>query len=162
MAAVTIAALACGAALLAAEKREELVIASPSVRAVGVVGALALVAVSFVGVVGSSALAASERALDKGRYDEARSQADKAERWWPWSPDPWRQLGDTQTELGDAAAARVSYRKAISKDDGDWKLWYDLSSVSDGAESRRALAEAIRRNRYAADDTSEEPSSVSR
>jgi tetratricopeptide (TPR) repeat protein len=161
MGAVTIAALACAAALLAAEKREELIIASPGIRTVGVVGALALVVVSFVGVVGSSALAASERALDKGRYDEARSQARKAEGWWPWSPDPWRQLGDTQAEQGDTAAARQSYLKAISKDDGDWKLWYDLSSVTGGADSRHALAEAIRRNPYAADDT-EEPSSVSR
>ena len=44
------------------------------------------------------------------------------------------------------------YRKAISKDDTDWKLWYDLSTVSNGAESNRALAKAVRLNRYARSD----------
>jgi tetratricopeptide (TPR) repeat protein len=111
-----------------------------------------LAVVAFVGVVGSSALAASDRALGKGRYGEAASQARKAARWWRWSPDPWRQLGDVQATQGDEAAAVESYRKAISKDGTDWKLWYDLYTYSTGADAQAALAEAQRLNRYAASD----------
>ena len=66
MTAVTLAALVCGVAMLAAANRRggESVL-SPRVRATAVVAALALAAVAFVGVVGGSALAASDRALAK-------------------------------------------------------------------------------------------------
>ena len=101
-----------------------------------------------IGLVGASALSASRDALAKGRYGEARSQARKAAHWWRWSPEPWEQLGDTQAEQGDAAAAGASYRKAISKNSGDWMLWYDLSSVSVGPPADRALAEAKRLNPF--------------
>jgi hypothetical protein len=156
MAAVTIAALVCAAALLAfADQRAPPPLLSPRVRAAAVAVGLALAVVAFVGVIGASALAASERALAKGRYDEAASQARKAARWWRWSPDPWRQLGDVQSASGEENDARESYRKAISKDGSDWALWYDLSTVSTGDESRRALAEARRLNRYASSDFGE-------
>ena len=153
MGAVTLAALACGAALLAAaDGRDSPPLLSPGARVAGVTAALLLAIVAFVGVVGASALAASDRALTKGRYGEARSQARKAARWWRWSPDSWRQLGDVAAEQDDSSTASGYYRKAISKDDRDWKLWYDLSTVTNGAESNRALAQARRLNRYASTD----------
>ncbi len=153
---IMIAALACAAALLAAaDRRDPAPLLSPKVRAAAVVVALALAGVAFVGVIGASALAASETALAKGRYDEAGSQARKAARWWRWSPDPWRVLADVQAAQGDDDAARASYRKAISRDRRDWKLWYDLYTVSTGAEAQRALAEARRLNRYASADFEE-------
>jgi tetratricopeptide (TPR) repeat protein len=153
MAAVTLTALTCGAALLAAADRRD---APPPllgpVRIAGVSVALVLAAVAFVGLVGASAMATGDSALDKGRYGEARSEAHKAARWWRWSPEPWRLLGDSQAAEGDLAGARESYRKAISKSRGDWELWYDLSTVTDPPESQRALAEARRLNRYASSD----------
>jgi O-antigen ligase len=153
MTAVTLTALTCAAALLAAADRRD---APPPLlgpaRIGGVSAALLLAAVAFVGLVGASALAAGDSALDKGRYDEAHSQARKASHWWPWSDDPWRLLGDTAAAQGDLAEARRSYRKAISKDGSDWKLWYDLSTVTDPPESQRAVAEARRLNRYATSD----------
>jgi len=153
MSAVTLAALACAAALLAAaDSRASAPILPPRLRAAGVVASLLLGVVAFVGVVGASALAASDRALTKGEYSKAASQARKASRWWRWSPDPWRMLGDIAVARGDSTAARGYYRKAISKDDTDWKLWYDLSTVSDGVESGHALAQAVRLNRYARSD----------
>jgi tetratricopeptide (TPR) repeat protein len=132
------------------------------VRAGGVAAALLLSVLAFVGVVGSSALAASERELAKGKYDEAHSQARKASRWWRWSPEPWRLLGDVAAERGDTVAAAGYYRQAIEKDSGDWRLWYDLSTVTTGAESQRALAEATRRNRFARTDLEEEAGNVPR
>lgn len=161
MGAVTLAGLILAAALLAAADRRDAPLLSPRARAVGVAAALLLSAVAFVGVVGASALAASERALDEERFGEARSQARKASRWWRWSPEPWQRLGDVAAEQGDLQVARAHYRKAISKDRGDWKLWYDLSTVSSGDEARDALAEATRRNRYASTDL-EEAGDVSR
>jgi len=159
MTAVTTAALACAAALLAAaDRRDSPPLLSPGVRAAGVVVGLALAVVAFVGVIGASALAASEDAYTKGRYDEAVSQARKAGTWWRWSPDPWRDLGDAQSASGDDNAARESYRKALSKDGRDWTLWYDLYTVSTGDESRAALAEALRLNRFARSDFEEDDS----
>ena len=152
MSAVTLAALACAAALLTAATSLSTPILSPRLRAAGVVASLLLAVLAFVGVVGSSALAASDRALTKGDYPKAASQARKASKWWRWSPDPWRELGDIAVARNDSQAARTYYRKAISKDDTDWKLWYDLSTVSNGAESNRALARAVRLNRYARSD----------
>jgi O-Antigen ligase len=156
MAAVTLSALAIAAALIAAaDQRDSVPLLSPRARAGGVAAALLLSVVAFVGVVGSSALAASDRALAKGEYGEARSQARKASRWWRWSPDPWRLLGDVAAEQGDTAAAADYYRKAIAEDRRDWRLWYDLSTVTTGNESQRALAEARDLNRYAGSDFEE-------
>jgi hypothetical protein len=155
MPAVTLAALSCAAALLTLGREESVRFLSPRTRAVGTAVAVLLSLVAFVGVVGASALAASERDFAKGRYADAHSEAKKAARWWRWSPDPWRQLGDVAAEQGDTAAARDYYRKAISKDRRDWKLWYDLSTVTTGVESSRALAEARRLNRYASSDFEE-------
>jgi hypothetical protein len=153
MSAVTLAALACAASMLAAaDSRSSAPLLTPGVRVAGVAASLLLAVVAFVGVVGSSALAASDRALGKGQYGEAASQAKKAQHWWRWSPDPWRELGDIAAEQGDGTAAARYYRKALAKDDTDWKLWYDLSTVTSGAESSRALARAVRLNRYAKSD----------
>jgi hypothetical protein len=153
MSAVTLAALACVSALLAAaDGRSSAPLLSPRLRVAGVTASLLLAVVAFMGVVGASALAASDRALAKGRYAEASSQARKAQSWWRWSPDPWRELGDIAAEQGDDAAAAGFYRKAIAKDDTDWKLWYDLSTVTSGAESKDALARAVQLNRYARSD----------
>jgi O-antigen ligase len=153
MTAVTMVALTCAAALLAAADRRDVPppLRTP-VRAVGVSAALLLVAVAFVGLVGASALAASQRALEKGRYDEAHSQARKATRWWRWSAQPWAQLGDVEAVRQDLAAARADYRKALSKNGSDWSLWYDLYTVSEGSDASRALANATRLNRYAQTD----------
>ena len=162
MAAVTLVALSCGAALLAAaDDREGPPLLPIPIRAAGTAVALLFAALAFVGVVGASALGASDRALTKGRYGEASSQARKAASWWRWSPDPWRQLGDTQTAQGDFVAAQKSYRKAISKSRRDWLLWYDLSTVSDGPAAESALSEAARLNPYFRSDL-EGTSDVSR
>ena len=150
MPAVTLTALACAAALLASADDRDALLLSPRTRAAGTIAALLLAVVAFVGVVGASALAASDRELAKGSYTDAASQARKAARWWRWSPQPWQQLGDIASEQGDDAAARGYYLKALSKDDRNWELWYDLSTVTTGPESSRALARAVELNRYRA------------
>jgi tetratricopeptide (TPR) repeat protein len=161
LAAVTLTGLACGIALIAAAAHDEdRRLLPPAARAAGLAGVLLLGVVAFVGLVGASALSASETAFDKGRYGEAEDEARKASRWWRWSPQPWTRLGEAQLEAGDRSAARESFRKATDKDRRDWLLWYDLASVSEGAEARRALAEAGRLNPFYRDDLAEEPADV--
>lgn len=159
--AVTIAALACGIGIVAAAARDEDGWLATPVRWAAVAAALALAVVAFVGLVGASALSASQDALDRGRWAKAEDEARKADRWWRWSPEPWRRLGEAQLGAGDTSAAAASFRKAVSKDRNDWLLWYQLASVTEGAEARRATAEAARLNPFYRDDVQEGTPSAS-
>jgi tetratricopeptide (TPR) repeat protein len=146
---LTLPALACGVALLALRPTESAPrLPSPALRYAGAAAAVALAGVALVGLVGSSANAASQEAAQASPpdYDRAEDQARKAHTWAPWSSEPWQSLGEAQLAQGDAAAARESFRKAISKEPSDWQLWFDLAQASAGAERSRALAQARRLN----------------
>jgi hypothetical protein len=154
MGALTLLALACAAVLLvAADERDDVRPALSPVARIGSVSvAVILLVPAFVGLAGASALDASDGALAKGHYAVAASQARKAERWWRWSPQPWQKLGEAQAQQGDYIGAQSSFRKAISKDGRDWTIWYDLSTVTSGRASARALREVSRLNpRYETD-----------
>ena len=147
--AVTVAALACGAAVIAlrAPPGSELV---PGIRlrvAAGAVAAL-MAGAAFVGLVGASALAASDDAAvaSPPDWDEAADEARKAQDWAPWSSEPWQRLGEAQLGQGDLGAARESFREATDKEPGDWLLWLRLGEASTGAEREAALREAERLN----------------
>jgi O-antigen ligase len=159
--AVTIVALACGVGIVAAAARDEDRSLATPVRWGAVAAALALAVVAFVGLVGASALSASQDALDRGRWEKAEDEARKASRWWRWSPEPWQRLGEAQLGAGDTSSAAASFRKAVSKDRHDWLLWYQLASVTEGAEAQRATAEAMRLNRFYRDDVGEGATSAS-
>jgi tetratricopeptide (TPR) repeat protein len=154
MGALTLLALACAAVLLvAADKRDDVrPTLSPVARIGSVSVAVILLVPAFIGLAGASALDASDGALAKGHYAAAASQARKAARWWRWSPQPWQKLGEAQAQQGDYVGAQSSFRKAISKDGRDWTIWYDLSTVTSGRASARALREVSRLNpRYETD-----------
>jgi len=154
MGALTLLALACAAALLvAADRRDDVRPAlSPVARIGGISVAVVLLVPAFIGLAGASALDASDAALAKGQYASAASQARKAARWWRWSPQPWQKLGEAQAQEGDYIGAQSSFRRAISKDGRDWTIWYDLSTVTSGGASARALREVSRLNpRYQTD-----------
>jgi Flp pilus assembly protein TadD len=55
-------------------------------------------------------------------------------------------VGEAQIGAGNAAAARVSLRKALAEDPGDWNLWFDLARASEGRAQVVALANARRLN----------------
>jgi hypothetical protein len=147
MPAVTLAALFCGLALLAAARRD----AKPKVlhtrvRWTALGGTAALIGFVLLGLLGNGAVSASSKSTDSGHYARAESQARRATHLAPWSAEPWRRLGEAQAVSGDLADARASFRKAITKDRRDWTLWFELADASRGAERQRAFAEASRLN----------------
>jgi O-Antigen ligase len=147
--ALTIAAIACGAALLALRTPGDAEV-MPGLRArvaAGIVAAV-LAGVAFVGLVGSSAVSASEDAATTQApdWDEAEDEARKGERWAPWSSEPWQRLGEAQLGREDLAGARESFRRAIDKEPVEWLLWFRLAEASSGADRRAALDEAQRLN----------------
>jgi hypothetical protein len=147
MPAVTLSALCCGLALLGLGRRDgEPKPLHPGVRWSGFGVTAALAGFALLGLLGNSAVSASSKSTDAGHYVRAKSQARSATHYAPWSSEPWRKLGEAQALAGDLAAARVSFRKAIAKDRGDWTLWFELGDVTSGAERKRALAQASRLN----------------
>jgi O-antigen ligase len=147
MPAITLTALFCGLALLAAARREG---EPQSLRKPVRLGALGvtfiLIGVVVLGLLGNTQVSASSKSTAGGHYARAESQARRATWFAPWSSEPWRKLGEAQALAGRLAAARVSYRKAIAKDPHDWSLWYELAGASGGAARERALAQASRLN----------------
>lgn len=147
--AVTVAAFACGVALIALRGRggPELV-PGPRLRIAAGAVAACMAAAAFVGLVGSSALAASDDAAVSSPPDwnDAAGEARKAQDWAPWSSEPWQRLGEAQVGQGDIAGARESFRKAIDKEPTDWLLWLRLAEASSGSERAAALREAERLN----------------
>ena len=145
--AVTLAGLACGAAVLVGGRRGEHERALTRVHRVAGLAAVGVAAAfAFATYVGNSALAVSSDAATEGRYERAATEARRATRWTPWASDPWEAIAEAQLARGDEAAARESFRRAIRRDPRDWSLWYGLARASDGAERAAALARARRLN----------------
>ena len=138
MAAVTLAALACGVAVLLAARGAESPLARASrVPAIALAGLLCTVAVG--GYVGNQAAASASDALDAERLGTAASDAKRARWCQPWSPEPWRLLGEAQLQAGRVAEARTSFLRGLRKDSRDWELWLDLALSTRGQERRAAL-----------------------
>jgi hypothetical protein len=147
MPAVTLTALACGLALLTlARGQRPAHPLRPKVRMTALGGTAVLVAFVLLGLLGNSAISASSKSADAGRLARAESQARRAMNFAPWSAEPWRRLGEEQVLAGKSAAARASFRKALTKDRRDWTLWFELAQASRGRERADALHEASRLN----------------
>jgi hypothetical protein len=123
--AVTLAGLLCGVAALrnAPAARREL---PGRARTVGVAAAVGLAAFAVVGLAGNRAL--------------ANGDVRAAERWAPWSAEPYRL--ESRARGGDAALLR----RALARDPHDWSLWAALARVGTGPERRRAALMAARLN----------------
>jgi len=138
MTAVTFAALACGVALLLAARGAAAPLGRASrVPAIALAGILCAVAVG--GYVGNQVAASASDALDAEHLGTAASDAKRARRWQPWSPEPWRLLGEAELQAGRVGAARTSFLRGLQKDSRDWELWLDLALATRGHERRAAL-----------------------
>jgi O-Antigen ligase len=137
--AVTVAALACAAAPLSSSDGRRL----PRVVAV-VPAALCLLAVPAF--LGNRAAAEAVSAYDRGSWRDAEDAARSARTLQPWSPEPWRVLGEAQLAQGSVAPARRSFRRGLAEDPDEWELWLDLGLASEGPARRRAFERAARLN----------------
>jgi hypothetical protein len=145
--AVTIAALACAAALLAAARGDEAERPlSGGARAAALATSLLAAVAGVGGYVGAAALAESRAAFDAGAFERARREADNAVRLAPWSEDALLALGEARLALGERDEARAAFRDAAAKEPNDWYAWYELALASDGSERASALDRASRLN----------------
>jgi Flp pilus assembly protein TadD len=140
MPAVTLTGLFCGVSVLLAARGEEAPRPGRVPRAVGVAVAALVGLVALVGYAGNRAEASASDALDASRLPTAVADARQARRWEPWSPVPWRLLGEAQLQAGQVDEARASFRRGIAKDSRSWELWFDLALTERGRARRLALA----------------------
>jgi hypothetical protein len=137
--AVTVAALACAAAPITSLDGVRVP------RALAVVPA-ALCLLTVPAFVGNRAAAEAASAFDRGSWRDAEDAARSARALQPWSPEPWRLLGEAQLAQGLLAPARRSFRAGLAEDPDEWELWLDLGLASEGAARRRAFEQASRLN----------------
>jgi O-Antigen ligase len=138
--AVTLAAFLCGTAiLLAARTASRRAPLAPWLRWSLTAGALLSAAFATLALVGNASLSRSETAREQGRFEAAAVDARRARALMPWSPAPWEALGRAQLAAGYPSDAAASFRRALSDDQGDWQLWYELSTVTRGRERARSL-----------------------
>ena len=144
MPAITLAALACGAAVLIAVRGAAgpTVTIPPPLRYACFGLVLILGVFSLETFVGNRDASASASAVARQSWSKAARDARGAERWLPWSSEPWQLLGDARFGAGDFAGAARAYRKAIAVDPRNWELWFDLGYSTDGKESDAAFARA--------------------
>ena len=142
--AVTLAGLLCGASILLFGRRwtPPRPLSFPT-RLLGAVAAVAAALFAAIALLGNSALSRSETAREQWKPARAAADARRARSLMPWSPRPWEALGRAQVAAGLLPQARLSFRKAISMDRGDWRLWYDLASATSGPAEHRALQHAV-------------------
>jgi hypothetical protein len=140
--AVTLPALACGAAVVVLARRAEPVPFGAGRRAAILVPGAVLLVAALVMHVGNRAADASEQAIARGDDGAARAQARRARTWMPWAALPWQLTGEAELATHRDRAARAALHRALSRDSQDWSVWYDLATVTTGAEHRDALRRA--------------------
>jgi hypothetical protein len=145
--AVTLAALACGAAILVSAREDKSVFALRARIRAGVIAIASLLLLfAVVGLVGNTATSSATNAADAGDWRRVQAKADTARRWAPWSATPLQLHAEAQLAAGRLGSARRDFERAVAKESHDWTLWFGLSQVSDGRAARRALSQARRLN----------------
>ncbi|HET8872362.1 MAG TPA: O-antigen ligase family protein, partial [Gaiellaceae bacterium] len=137
--AVTVTALACAAAPITSSDGRRV----PRLLAIVPAALCLLVVPAFLG---NRAAAKAESAYDRGAWRDAEDAARSARSLQPWSPEPWRLLGEAQLAEGALAPARNSFRKGLVEDRDEWELWLDLGLASEGRARRGAFEQAARLN----------------
>jgi O-antigen ligase/polysaccharide polymerase Wzy-like membrane protein len=139
LAAVTVAALACGAATLVPADGPRLP------RGWAVAAGAFCIAAAFA-FAGNRQLAEATAAADRDDQPAAAAAARSARTLQPWSAEPWKLLGEAQIASDSTAAGRRSFRRATLKNPNDWEAWLDLGLASSGAARKAAFARAKQLN----------------
>jgi O-antigen ligase len=144
--AVTLAGLACAAALITLADRTRPPLLRRRARALVVTVTSLLALSALAGLAGNQALASASAAADADDPARAARYARWAERLVPWSPTPWRLHGEALLAQGEVEAAEGDFRRAVAKDAADWESWADLALIGAPSARRAAAAEANRLN----------------
>jgi O-Antigen ligase/Tetratricopeptide repeat len=139
MPAVTLCTVLLAAALVRLSGTGNATAVRASIRATLLVSAAVLAAAATVAHAGNVAIDDAHRALDRGDAAAARSAADRARRFAPWSAEPWRLLGEAELAAGRVRLARQHLRRAVAEDPGEWQTWLALAFASSGADRAAAL-----------------------
>ena len=116
---------------------------------IGVAGLATILAVAaLAGLAGNRASAEADSALAANRLPAAADDAARAQRWMPWSPEPWSQLGNAQLAAGDVAAARASFNHELRLDRTNWSAWLDVARAAPRRARARDLRIATRLNPF--------------
>jgi O-antigen ligase/polysaccharide polymerase Wzy-like membrane protein len=133
--AVTVAALACGAAMVVPPTGLRL-------PKLAVIAPLVLCVAALFAYAGNRVLAEALVAADSGDFSTSADRARTAHRLQPWSAEPWRLLGEAELAGGADAAARRSFRRGLEQNPYNWELWLGLGLASEGTEQRAAWTRA--------------------
>ena len=144
LAGVTLPVIFIGVALLVAAEPDSTPTSGAARHALALAGSAVILACLMT--LGDVPLTRATAAADAGNWRISAREARHAERWMPWSSEPWRILGEAELALGEKAQARRALLVARSKDPQSWQIWFDLSAADRGAASARALARARRLN----------------
>jgi O-Antigen ligase len=140
--AITLAALACGCAVLVRARRETTREPLAGVRrSLWLAAIVPLLVVGLVMNVGNRAADGAQRAIVRGDDVRAVAEARRARAWQPWAAQPWQLLGEAESARHDDARARESLHTSLDRNPASWITWYDLVSVTVGHER----ADAVRR-----------------
>lgn len=147
IAAVGLAALSCGAALLVMARGSRSAPLNARARSASAALGITLAAFALWSLRGAYPLGQARDSIDGGRWPAAESHArDAASRVGGFSALPWQLLGEAQTALQKPAAARISLRVAVARDPKSWQAWYDLAQVTHGQQRRTAARTAAALN----------------
>jgi O-antigen ligase len=140
--AVTLPALACGAAVLVLARPGTERRLTPRLRAALLVPLATLLLAALGMHAGNRAADAAASAVARGDDAAALADAHRARRWMPWAVQPLQLAGEAELAGHRDAAARADLRRALARDSEDWSTWYDLASVTTGSAHRQALRRA--------------------
>ena len=143
LASVSVAALACGAALLVTARGSRS--PPPGTRSRAVLATFGVVLAGFAlwSLHGSYPLGEARDAINDGRWRAAEQHASVAvSRNGGFSAAGWQLLGEAQTALKKPEAARRALRIAVRRDPSSWQAWYELAVVAQGAERKAAARKA--------------------
>ena len=148
LAAVSMAALSSGAALMVMARGSRSVPLDTRARSISAAAGLALAGFALWSLHESSyPLGQARDAMDDGKWVSVeRHASDAVARVGGSSALAWQLLGESQTALRKPAAARMSLRVAVRRDPSSWASWYDLANVTSGAERRTAASKALSLN----------------
>lgn len=143
---VTVTAIVCAVAILVAggEASDIRLPVVPRVAATG--GFLALGGLALVALVAASFQARAEGSFLARDRATGRAAAHIAASWPFHSVESWQLVGEIQLRDGEHDAARVSFRRALAEDQGNWESWYGLARASDGCAKEQAYEYAKRLN----------------